>query len=62
MGIGRVRMKMPVMAHIPQISLPRKVTGVALYPTVVRVIRPHQKESRNDQEPAGLSFLSLSIT
>ena len=26
------------------------------HPTVVRVIRPHQKESRKDQEPAGLSF------
>ena len=26
------------------------------YPTVVRVIKPHQKESRKDQEPAGLSF------
>ena len=26
------------------------------YPTVVRVMRPHQKESRKDQEPAGLSF------
>ena len=24
-------------------------------PTVVRVIRPHQKESRKDHEPAGLS-------
>ena len=26
------------------------------YPTVVSVMRPHQKESRKDQEPAGLSF------
>ena len=26
------------------------------HPTVVRVIRPHQKESRKDQEPAGLSW------
>jgi hypothetical protein len=26
------------------------------YPTVVRVMSPHQKESRKDQEPAGLSF------
>ena len=25
------------------------------YPTVVRVMSPHQKESRKDQEPAGLS-------
>ena len=29
------------------------------YPTVVRVMRPHQKESRKDHEPAGLSLDDL---
>ena len=44
-GIGKVRMKIPVMAQRPQINFPMKVAGFTLYPTVVRVIKPHQKES-----------------
>ena len=38
-----------------RVSLYRRLVR-ATHPTVVRVIRPHQKESRKDQEPAGLSF------
>ena len=41
-GIGRVRINIPVMAQRPQINLPRKVAGFMLYPTwSVKVISYH---------------------
>ena len=48
-GIGSVRIKTPERAQQPPMIFPSSVSGLRSYPTVVRVIRPHQNDSTKVQ-------------
>ncbi len=50
MGMGRVSMNIPDSAVNPPMSFPKNVCGLRSYPTVVMVIRPHQKDSTKVHE------------